>query len=263
MDKRGLKVFVVTVCVVLAVIFFFSAVFTVTAGSRAILFTFGEITSVKSEGLHFKIPIVQTSRNVDIRTQKISAMTEAGSKNLQTIRANLSVNYRLNSSKLREIYSEVGLDIEEKIVLPRINETLKAVVAQYTAEELLTKRSLVNADIQKSLTGQLERFNIVLEGVQIINFDYSAQFNSAIEEKMVAEQRTLTEQNKLERVKYEAEQKLVQARAEAEVIQIQASAIKAQGGKEFIELKAIEKWNGVLPTYMGSGAVPFVNVGGK
>jgi regulator of protease activity HflC (stomatin/prohibitin superfamily) len=109
----------------------------------------------------------------------------------------------------------------------------------------------------------LEKYNIVVEGLQIINFDYSQQFNAAIEEKQVAEQRTLTEQNKLERVKYEAEQKVVQAEAEAKVIQIQASAIKAQGGKEYIELKAIEKWNGVLPTYMGSGAVPFVNVGGK
>jgi len=263
MDNRSKSVFIVVVCAFLLFVFLRSSIFTVTAGHRAIVFTWGKITAVKTEGLQFKVPVMQSVRKIDIRTQKIAAMTEAGSKNLQTIRANVNVNYRLESTKLREIYSEVGLDIEEKIISPRINETLKAVVAQYTAEELLTKRGQVNMDIQKSLTAQLEKYNIVVEGLQIINFDYSQQFNAAIEEKQVAEQRTLTEQNKLERVKYEAEQKVVQAEAEAKVIQIQASAIKAQGGKEYIELKAIEKWNGVLPTYMGSGAVPFVNVGGK
>ena len=106
-------------------------------------------------------------------------------------------------------------------------------------------------------------YNIIVDagGVQITNFDFSRGFNEAIEDKQVAEQKALTAKNNLERIKVEADQKIAQARGEAEAIRIQADAIRAQGGKEYVNLKGIEKWDGRLPTYTGgNGPMPFLEI---
>jgi regulator of protease activity HflC (stomatin/prohibitin superfamily) len=237
--------------------------YTVRAGEKALVFTWGEITSVTSEGLHFKIPVMQAISKVDIRTQKAEAPANAASKNMQTVSTVVTLNYHLDPDRLKELYSNVGLDVENKIISGRIQETVKAVVARYTAEELLTMREQVRNDISESLTRQLSEYNIIVSagGVQITSFDFSRGFNESIEEKQVAEQRALTAKNNLERVKVEAEQKVAQARGEAEAIRIQAEAIRAQGGKEYVNLKAIEKWDGKLPVYTGgNGPMPFLEV---
>jgi len=237
--------------------------YTVKAGEKAIVFTWGEITSVSTEGLHFKIPVMQTIAKIDIRTQKAEAPAAAASKNMQTVSTVLTLNYSLDQNKLKELYSTVGLEVENKIIAARIQETVKAVVARYTAEELLTMREQVKNDISESLTRQLLEYHIIVGagGVQITNFDFSRAFNEAIEDKQIAEQKALTAKNNLERVKVEVEQKIEQARGEAEAIRIQADAIRAQGGKEYVNLKGIEKWDGKLPVYTGgSGPVPFLEV---
>ena len=237
--------------------------YTVKSGERALVFTWGEITSVKSEGLNFKIPVMQDVQKVDIRTRKAESPADAASKNMQTVSTNVSLNYMLDPSKLRELYSTVGLDVEAKIIAARIQETVKAVVARYTAEELLSVRELVKNEISDSLTRQLLEYNIVVApgGVQITNFDFSAAFNKAIEDKQVAEQQALKAENDLQRIRVEAEQKIAQARGEAESIRIQAEAIRAQGGREYVQLQAIGKWDGKLPQYTGGNApLPFIDV---
>jgi len=239
------------------------AFYTVKAGEKALVFTWGKITSVTSEGLHFKVPVMQTISKVDIRTQKAEAPAQAASRNMQTVSTVLTLNYHLDPAKLDILYATVGMEVENKIIAARIQETVKAVVARYTAEELLTMREQVKNDISESLTRQLLEYNIIVGagGVQITSFDFSRSFNEAIEEKQVAEQKALTAQNNLERVKVEAEQKIAQARGEAESIRIQADAIRAQGGKEYVNLKAIEKWDGKLPTYTGgNGPLPFIEI---
>jgi regulator of protease activity HflC (stomatin/prohibitin superfamily) len=237
--------------------------YTVKAGEKALVFTWGKITSVTSEGLHFKVPVMQAISKVDVRTQKAEAPAAAASKNMQTVSTVLTLNYFLDPNKLGELYSTVGLDVESKIIAARIQETVKAVVARYTAEELLSLREQVRNEISESLTRQLLEYHIIVGagGVQITSFDFSKSFNEAIEEKQVAEQKALTAQNNLERIKVEAEQKVAQARGEAESIRIQAEAIRAQGGKEYVNLKAIEKWDGKLPVYTGgNGPMPFLEV---
>lgn len=253
----------VIIFAIIASVFISGSFYTVKSGERALLFTWGEITSVTNEGLHFKIPIMQTIIKVDIRTQKAEAPANAASKNMQTVSTVLTLNYHLAQDKLDELYSTVGLEVENKIIAARIQETVKAVVARYTAEELLTMREQVKNEISESLTKQLLEYHIVVGagGVQITNFDFSRSFNEAIEDKQVAEQKALTAKNNLERVKVEAEQKVAQARGEAESIRIQAEAIRAQGGKEYVNLKAIEKWDGKLPVYTGNNApMPFLEV---
>jgi regulator of protease activity HflC (stomatin/prohibitin superfamily) len=126
----------------------------------------------------------------------------------------------------------------------------KSVVAKYSAEESITKRSEVSKDIEEALNARLQKYGITIQSFNIINFEFSKSFNDAIEAKVTAEQDALTQKNKLEQVKYESEQKIVSAEAQAKAIEIQAKAIQNQGGEEYVKLKWIEKWNGQLPTTM-------------
>ena len=108
---------------------------------------------------------------------------------------------------------------------------------------------------------RLQRDFMVVDEFSIVNFNFSESFNTAIEAKVTAEQNALAAKNKLEQSKYEADQRIATAKGEAEAIKIQAQAIQTQGGAAYINLKAIEKWNGLLPVYMmGNSPVPFINL---
>jgi len=251
------------VIVVVAIMVLSSSIYTVQSGERAIVFTWGKITNVTSEGLNFKIPLMQNVEKVDIRTMKAEAPAVAASKNMQTVHTTVTVNYHLDPSKLDVLYSTVGLDVETKIIDSRIQEVVKAVIAKYTADELLAQREEVKSEISGLLTHQVAQYHIIVElgGVQITNFEFSAAFVQAIENKQIAEQNALKAKNDLDRIKVEADQQIATAQGNAESIRIQANAIRAQGGKEYVEMQAIQKWNGQLPTYMGgNGPMPFLNL---
>jgi len=240
-----------------------SSFYTVPSGKRALVFTWGEITSVSGEGLRWKTPWIQCVEKVDIRIRKVETPADTVSKDLQAVSTTVALNYSLAPDKLKELYSTIGLDVEQRIVAARIQETVKATTARYTAEELIAQRENVRVEMVNSLTQQLLEYHILVApgGVQITNFDFSKAFNESIEEKQIAEQRALTAKNNLVRIEVEAEQRITQARGEAEAIRIQADAIRAQGGKEYVNLKAIERWDGKLPTYTGgSGPIPFIEV---
>jgi regulator of protease activity HflC (stomatin/prohibitin superfamily) len=145
------------------------------------------------------------------------------------------------------------------VIAPRIQEIVKAVIARFSAEELLVRRDVVKSEIANGLRQSLTQYNVVVEDIQITNFSFSQAFDEAIEAKQTAEQNALKAKNDLERIRVEAEQKIAMAQAEAEAIRIQAQAIKEQGGEAYVRMKAIEKWNGVLPQVSG-GATPFINL---
>lgn len=248
---------------IVAIIVLSSTFYTVQSGEKALVFTWGKITKVTGEGLNFKIPVMQSVLKVDIRTLKAEAPAVAASKNMQSVHTTVTLNYHLDPDKLDVIYSKVGLDVESKIIAARIQEVVKAVVAKYTADELLAQREAVKSEISVLLTQQVAQYNIVVEagGVQITNFQFSDAFVQAIEQKQIAEQNALKAENDLARIKVEADQQIAAARGNAEAIRIQAEAIRAQGGKEYVQMKAIEKWNGQLPQYMGgNGPIPFIDV---
>lgn len=236
-----------------------NSVYSVKSGQRGIVFEFGKIQAVTSEGLNFKIPFIQSVERVDIRTQKASAPCDAGTKDLQTVSSEVAINYHLDPMKLKEMYLQVGLDVEGKIIDPRIQEVVKATVARYSAEQLLSQREAVKSDIVKAIKSSVGTYNIIVEDVQITNFKFSSAFNEAIEAKQTAEQNALKAENDLKRIKIEAEQRIATAKAEAEAIRIQTEAIREQGGSAYVALKTVEKWDGVLPTMTG-GSVPFINV---
>ncbi len=150
--------------------------------------------------------------------------------------------------------------LDEKIIIPRISEVVKAVTAQYKAEELLKKRTEVKQKIDDKIHASLKPYDLVVEDIQLTGFDFSEKFTNAIETKQEEEQRALTAQNILARNKTEAEARIVKAEAEAEAIRIQSQAIQSQGGSDYVQLKAIEKWDGKLPQYSSGGAMPFIDV---
>ena len=215
--------------------------------------TLGKVNSeVYTDGLHFKTPFITKAVKYNVQTQKLDATADASSKDLQSVGATIVVNYKYKESEVVKLYKNVGKEekVAEKIITPAIQEVFKAVVAKYSAEQLITERSAVSKDIEENLNRRLEPYGVQIQLFNIVNFDFSKSFNDAIEAKVTAEQEALAEKNKLEKVKYESEQKIVSAEAQAKAIEIQAKAIQNQGGKEYVQLKWIEKWNWQLPTTM-------------
>lgn len=244
----------------IAFIIFWGCFYTVDSGQRALVLRFGQVQEVVSDGLHLKMPFIERVILVDVRTQKSHAPASAGTKDLQTVTTEVALNYHLNANTLQDTYTRFGLDVENKVIEPRIQEIVKAVMARFSAEELLTRRDSVKQEIAVGLRTSLAVYNISVEDIQITNFSFSKAFDEAIEAKQTAEQNALKAKNDLDRIKVEAEQKITMAQAEAETIRIQAQAIKEQGGEEYVKMKAIEKWNGVLPQFTGGGTMPFISV---
>lgn len=245
---------------VIILILFFGFFYTVHAGEKGILLTWGKPDSVpKDPGLHFKLPIIQSVVKFDVKTQKYEAKASAASKDLQTVTTDVAVNFHLQEGSVVEMYKTVGINYQDKLIQPAVQESVKAVTAGYTAEELITHRQIVKDAIDTALRDRLIKYNIVVETISITNFDFSESFNQAIEAKVTAEQNALAAKNKLEQVKYEAEQRITQATAEATAIRIQAESINKVGGKDYIQLQAINKWDGRLPQVSGT-ATPFIDI---
>jgi regulator of protease activity HflC (stomatin/prohibitin superfamily) len=243
-------------------IFLFGSWYTIPAGHKGVVLTFSKPADVAvGEGLHFKIPIIQSVIKMDTRTQKYEADLTAASKDLQDVNTKIAINFHLSPDSVVEVYRTIGVNYAEKLMYPLQQESNKAVTAKFVADELITKRDSVSSDMETMLKEKLRPRGIIVESISIIDFKFSPSFTEAIENKVTMEQNALAAKNKLEQVKYEAEQRIAQAKGEADAIAIQAQAINAQGGKDYVQLQAIAKWDGVLPQYTAGNAVPFIDIG--
>jgi len=234
----------------------------VPVGYRGVKLRLGNTTGgIYQQGMNFRIPFVDQSKDIEIRTQKESVKAVSASKDLQSVEAEVALNFSLDPNKIVDLYQTVGEEFKERIIAPVLQEAIKAITAKYTAEELITKRGQVSDDIRAMLTEKLTPRGIVAEDFNIVNFNFSDSFNEAVERKVTAEQNALASKNKLEQTKYEAEQRIAQAKGEAEAIRIQSEAIQSQGGENYVQLQAIKQWNGVLPSQFIPGqSVPFINL---
>jgi regulator of protease activity HflC (stomatin/prohibitin superfamily) len=195
--------------------------------------------------------------------------TSAASKDLQTVRATFVVNYRVDKTKAVVLYREIGMTYLETVIEPAIQEAFKSGSAKYTAEELITERAKVSIEIRESISERLEQFGVNVDAVNITQFEFSEEFDKAIEAKVTAEQKALQAERELERFKFEAQQKVEMAKGEAEAIleKAKAESEALQMKKEFatmelIWLTAVEKWDGVLPTHMfGTPPIPVFETG--
>ena len=251
----------VTGLIMLAVGFTLKPFSIIQAGHRGVVLRLGEMTRVMPEGINWKTPWVEKVAKIDIRIQKEEVLAAAASKDLQTVNAVIALNFHLEALRVGDLYRAVGgKEYKAVIIDPAIQESVKAVTAKFTAEELITKRQLVKDEIKASLAERLAKEFIIVDEVSIVTFDFSPAFNAAIEMKVTAEQQALAAKNKLEQVKYEKEQRITQAQGEAEAIRIQAQAITQQGGDDYVQLQAIKQWKGEVPTYMMGNSVPFINL---
>ncbi len=240
----------------------FTAFYTIQAGHRGVLLTFGKpsMTSI-DEGLHIKIPIAQTIEKMEVRKQKIEVVADSASKDLQDVQTTIALNFHLSASQVPKLYQEIGKEYSDRIINPAIQESVKATTAKFTAEELITRRSEVRESIREFITEKLKKYYIVVDDFNIVNFQFSDEFDKAIESKVTAEQLKLKAEVDLERIKVEKLQKITQAEAEAEALRIQ----KQQITPELIKLRqiemmmsAIEKWDGKMPE--ATAGMPFIDI---
>jgi prohibitin 2 len=258
--KSKLRFVPITLIAVFVILFLAaSSLAFVGAGERGVLLTWGKVEpNVLGEGLHFKMPIAQSVTNIDVKTQRFSGGASAASKDLQIVSTDIVLNYHLVADDVNDIYQNVGnlKSVEDKVIDPTIQESVKASTALFNAEELITQRPVVKEKIKEILIDRLTQRGIVVEDISITNFEFSPEFSNAIEQKQVAEQEALKAERILQRITIEAQQareaaagradaRLIEAKAEAEAINIQGEALRANG--EVLQLRQIEKWDGILP----------------
>lgn len=257
------NLFIITILVVLLIVF--KPWVQIGAGERGVVQNFGAVQDkVLNEGIHFKIPVVQTVIPMDVKIQKIMTDAASSSSDLQDVDLSVALNYHIIPDKANLVYQTIGVEFKERIIDPAIQEVMKAVSAKYTAEELITKRPAVSSEMQEALTSRLLVSNISVDAFSIISFSFSQTFTDAIEAKQTAEQNALKAKRDLDRIKVEAEQTIAAATAEAEALRLQKMNISPdliELRKIEANLKAIEKWNGILPQVTGAGGIPFIGVG--
>lgn len=265
---KNLRRMVLKSIIILLVIFFiitlFSSFQSVPTGFVGIKTRFGKVSDdVIQEGLNIKVPYIEKIVLMDCRTQKSEVDCSTASKDLQEISLNVAINFNVNKQTAHELYRQVGINYESIIINPAILESVKSVTAQFTAEELITKRAEVSNNMESTLKEKIESrgFNVV--DFNITDLDFSVAYNQAIEKKQVAEQEAKQAQYELEKAKINNERKIAEAEANAKVMQVQDSSTteRALELKELeIQKAAIEKWNGVLPSTIAGDTVPFINL---
>ena len=250
--------------IVIAMIILVASITTVPTGYVGVKTRFGQVQDdVIQEGFNLKAPFIESIVKIDCRTQKYEIATEASSKEIQKI-SNLKVvvNYNVDKNNANNLYKEVGKDYQTVLIEPAILESIKQGISQYTAEETITKRSEVADVIINLLKNKLENKVVTLTALNITDLSFSEEFDTAVEQKQIVEQETQKAQYELEKAKVENEKKIENAKADAEVMRQQNEQITDNylRLKEIEnEQKAIEKWNGQLPTTT-SDAIPFINV---
>lgn len=209
----------------------FSCLTTIPAGERGVVVRFNAVTgTILKEGLQTKSPIDKVIK-INVQTQLYEVPAASASKDLQDVETTVAINYKLDPARVAEIYKTLGLDYIAKIAPPAVQETVKAITAKYNAEDMILKRESVKTDIESALTSRLAERGIITEIVNITNFEFSEEFTKAIEAKVVAVQRVLEAQNKLEQIKVEA----LQAKAAAEG-RANATIAEANGKAEAIRI---------------------------
>ena len=250
--------------VLLALIAGTSAVTIVPAGHTGVIVTMGKVSDrVLSEGMHLKVPFAQQIVMMNNKIQKTEIDSNGVSKDLQTVSSGVEINYHINKDDSAKIYQSIGEGYADTVLQPAIQESMKAITAQYTAEELITKRSAVGEEIGATLAEKVQEYGILIDKFNIINFDFSEEFNAAIEQKQVAEQNKLRAETEKEQkvieAQADAEQKVIAAKAEADAIRQKAEAeaeanekINASLNENVLKYQQIEKWNGEYPNVVSS-----------
>ncbi len=261
------KIVAISVAALAVIIVICSTVTIVPAGSTGVILTFGKVSdNVMQEGLHFRIPFMQDVVVMSNKIQKVEVAAAAVSKDLQSVSSNIAVNYRIGYDSTARVFKNIGKEYESIVMLPAIQESMKSVSAQYTAEQLITERAAVGDTIKTLLENKVSEYGIIIEKFNIVNFDFSAEFNEAIEAKQVAEQNLLKAKTEQEQqiviANADAEKKKIAAEAEASATLTEAEA-QAEANRMLaeslndtvVEYEKVQKWDGQLPYATGGTAI--------
>ena len=223
-----------------------SSVTTIPAGHTGVVTTFGKVSgTVLGEGLHFKLPFITNVVKIDNRVLKTEVSSSSASKDLQTVNSTIALNYRIGRANSASIYQNLGTDFENVLINPAIQECVKSVTAQFTAEELITERQKVGDLMREALAEKIGPYGFDIEVFNITSFEFSEEFNAAIE--------ALKAEQDLARIKVEAQQQIEQARAEAESYRLKNQEIT----QETLAMEWINKWDGKLPSVASDGSMMF------
>lgn len=277
-------VVVVIIALIIIGVVLAASVAIVPAGHRGVLLHFDKVdVNVPSldEGIHFIAPIQDKIVPIEIRIKELTQGATSASNDLQDVSTTITLNYHLDPNSVNQLYKDIGLSYESRVIVPAIQETVKAVTAEFNAEELVTKRPIVKDTIHERLTARLSGYNIVVDVVSITEFRFSPEFTQAIENKVTAEQRALEEQNKIKIEEAKAKQQIAIAFGQAESqIKVaegdkQSAILRAEGDAQAIKLRTealnniylewlkTTVWNGKLPDTLvlgEDGAIPFINI---
>lgn len=259
----------------------------VPVGSTGVVVRFGKVQSdMLSEGVHFKAPFVMQVMSMNNQVQRLDVETEATSKDLQAISTGIALNFHLSGESSASMYQTVGRGYSDTLITPAIQEVVKNVMAQYSAEQLITNRSAVSIAISDEMISKMNEYGIMIDDFNIVNFSFSAEFDAAIEAKQIAEQNKIKAQTEKEQrvieaeaagqektiaAQAEADATLLKAQAEAEAIRIKAEA-EAEANKKLssslnenvLNYNAIEKWNGEYPNVVsGSDTSMLIDISGS
>jgi len=272
-NGKSAKIVLIIVLAFACVILAASTFVVVPAGHTGVVVTLGRVSEgVKSSGLHVKAPFIQKIEKISNKIQKEEVVAEAVSKDLQAVSSEVAVNYRVGPLDAANIFKNIGRDYQSVVLLPAVQESVKSVSAKYTAEELITKRTQVGQEIKETLAEKVEDYGIIIDRFNIVNFEFSPEFNNAIEAKQVAEQnliKTKTEQEQaIVIAEAEAKKQVITAEAEAKAIMARAQA-QADANKlldeslnsNLLEYQKIQKWDGKLPTVTGGSALIDIGAG--
>ena len=270
--KPGFKGIGLIIAAIIVLIVALNSFTIVPAGHTGVVLTMGEVSKTSYDaGFHLKAPFVQKVETMSNKIQVYETPASAVSKDLQTVNSSIAVNYRLSSAKSSSMYEEVGTDYRAVLIAPAVQECMKSATAKYTAEELITERQAVGDAVKSSLDARLNDYGIFIEKFNIVNFDFTDEFNNAIEAKQVAEQNLLKTETEQKQVKLiaqtEADKKIIAAKAEAEAILAQAQAqadanklLEQSLSQKVIAYEQIQKWNGVMPKVTSGDSGLLINV---
>src|SRR5438034_4658793 len=268
--SNKLKIVAGIITFVVIIVIMFESVVVVQAGNRGVVLYVGAVKNrVLGERIHFIIPFAEQVIPLEVRTLKFQADATAASNDLQEVQTTIALNYHISPSQANIIYQQLGADYADRIIAPTIQESVKASVAKFNAEELITRRAEAKAVIAQSIANTLSARNIVVETVFITDFKFSQAFASQVEAKVVAFQKYLTEQNNLRAIQVVANQTVVQAQASAranvakangESQAIKIITLQLKESPEYLQWLSINRWNGQMPYALGSGALPFFQI---
>lgn len=260
--KRVAKLVAAGVAAIFVVALIISSIYVVSPGHRGVLVTLGKVAPRSYvNGMGFKWPFISRMVEVDVRTKKFEAPGATYTKDMQTADMKFAFTYELNSTNVNVLYETIGMDYETKIVTPILESALRDVIGKWPAQELVSNRDAAADAVNAFLREKMNPEFIKNMSFMFINIDYSDNFEKAIEDKVIAEQKAQEAVNNTKRIQEEAQQTVIAAKAEAEAMEIKSQALAKNKG--LVEYEAVLRWNGELPQYMMGNTVPFINLGNK